>query len=158
MPSLVEIALVVREKNFFLICYFSIFRNYLPSEKGGNLHLKKKLNPFYPRMRCAKVGWNCPSGFEEENENVKSLQQRQRLRQQQLRRLTMDKIWSEKLNWTFSSGELNNIYDFNINGSVCIKLLLIIRLFKVKQWPWPLILNNNRQHLPLTMVINYIKL
>ena len=32
------------------------------------------LNPLYPRMLCAKFGWNWPSGSGEEDENVKSLQ------------------------------------------------------------------------------------
>ena len=32
------------------------------------------LNPLHPRMLCAKIGWNWPSGSEEEDENVKSLQ------------------------------------------------------------------------------------
>ena len=31
------------------------------------------LNPHYPRMLCAKFGWNWPSGSWEEDENVKSL-------------------------------------------------------------------------------------
>ena len=32
------------------------------------------LNPLYPRIHCAKFGWNCPSGSGEEDENKKSLQ------------------------------------------------------------------------------------
>ena len=32
------------------------------------------LNPIYPRMLCAKFGWNWPSGSGKEDENVKSLQ------------------------------------------------------------------------------------
>ena len=56
-------------------------------------------------MLCAKFGWNSPSGSGEEDENVKSLQQRQ-----QQRRQTTDKFWSEKLTWAFDSGELNNNY------------------------------------------------
>ena len=26
-----------------------------------------KLNPIHPRMFCAKIGWNCPSGYGEED-------------------------------------------------------------------------------------------
>ena len=61
------------------------------------------LNPLHPRMLCAKFGWNWLSGSGEEDENVKSLWQRQRRRQ---RRRTTDKFWSEKRTWAFGSGEL----------------------------------------------------
>ena len=54
--------------------YFLLFRNYLPLEKGGALHLKKNLNPLHPGILCAKFGWNWPSGSGDEDENVKSLQ------------------------------------------------------------------------------------
>ena len=50
-------------------------------------------------MLCAKFGWNWPSGSGEEDENVKSLQQRQ-----QRQRRTTDKFWSEKLTWAFGLG------------------------------------------------------
>ena len=50
-----------------------------------------KLNPLYPRILCAKFGWNWSSSSAEEEENVKNLR-----RQQQPRRTT-DKMWSEKL-------------------------------------------------------------
>ena len=52
---------------------FSLFHNHLPLEKGL-AHYFKNLNPLYPRMLCAKFGWNWPSGSWEEDENVKSLQ------------------------------------------------------------------------------------
>ena len=55
-------------------------------------------------MLCAKFGGNWPSGSGEEDENVKSLRQRQRRGQR--RRRTTDKFWSEKLTWAFGSGEL----------------------------------------------------
>ena len=41
MPSLVEIDPVVLEKIFNFVNVFSLFRNYLPLEKGGALHLNK---------------------------------------------------------------------------------------------------------------------
>ena len=63
------------------------------------------LNPFRPRMFCAKFGWNLPSGSGEEDENVKSLDtdgQTDRDKQ-------TDDRWSEKLTWAFCSGELKKI-------------------------------------------------
>ena len=55
MPSLVEIGPVVLEKKIFnFINVFSLFRNYLPLEKGGVLHLNK-LEPIHQRMLCALV-------------------------------------------------------------------------------------------------------
>ena len=53
--------------------YFSLFHNYLSLEKGGPF-IWTNLNPLHPRILCAKFGWNWPSGFGEEDENVKSLQ------------------------------------------------------------------------------------
>ena len=46
-PRLVEIGSVVLEKRIFLnfINVFSLFRNYLPLKKGGDLHLKKLESP-----------------------------------------------------------------------------------------------------------------
>ena len=66
--------MVLEKKIFFnFVNVFSLFRNYLPLEKGRALHLKK-LNPLYPRMHCVKFGGNWPSCSGEEDENVKSLQ------------------------------------------------------------------------------------
>ena len=81
---------------------FSLFSNNLPWKREGPL-IWTNLNPLYPRMLCAKFGWNWPSGSGGEDENVKSLQQR---RQQRWR--TKDKFWSEKLTWVFGSGELKS--------------------------------------------------
>ena len=82
-------------RGFFLnsVNVFSLFRNYLPLEKGEALH---------PRMLFAKFGWNWTSGSGEEDENVKSLRHWQRQR----RRRSTDKFWSEELTWAFGSGEL----------------------------------------------------
>ena len=41
--------------------------------------------------------------------------------------------WYQITNWCMST----NCLGFNLNGSVCIKLLLPIRLFLVILWPWP---------------------
>ena len=79
------------------------------------------LNPLHPRMLCAKFGWNWPSGSEEEDENVKSLQtdgQTDRQTDRRTDRQTTDDRWSEKLTWHFSSGELKRAGPFfltNVN-------------------------------------------
>ena len=55
------------EEIFFkFVNVFSLFRNYLPLEKGGALHLTK-LNPLHPRMHFTKFEWNWPSGSGEED-------------------------------------------------------------------------------------------
>ena len=56
-----------------IVSVFSLFRNYLPLEKGVALHLSN-LNPRHPRMLCAKFSWNWPSGSGEVNDNIESLQ------------------------------------------------------------------------------------
>ena len=38
----------------YFVNVFSLFKFYLPFEKGMALYLKKKLNPLNPRMLCAK--------------------------------------------------------------------------------------------------------
>mgnify|MGYP003684358579 CR=1 FL=1 len=76
--------------------YFHYFVIISPMERAGPF-IWINLNALYPRMLCAKFGWNWPSGSGEEDENVKSLRKRRR---------TTDKFWSEKLTWAFGSGEL----------------------------------------------------
>ena len=44
-----------RREFFNVVNVFSLFRNYLPFEKGGALHLKY-LNPLHQGMLCAKFG------------------------------------------------------------------------------------------------------
>ena len=44
-----------RRRFFNFVTVFSIFRNYLPLEKGGVLHLNN-LNPLQLRILCAKFG------------------------------------------------------------------------------------------------------
>ena len=92
------------EDFFNFVNVFSLSRNSLPLEKGGGLHLKKNLHSLHPRMLCAKLCWNWPSGFGGEDENVKSLQKE---RDRRTDRQTKDDTWSEKLTWAFSSSELN---------------------------------------------------
>ena len=56
MPSLVEIGPVVLEKIFFtFVSVFSLFRNYLPFDKGGALHLNKLESPS-PKDALCQVG------------------------------------------------------------------------------------------------------
>ena len=62
------------EEDFLILSmYYSLFRNYFPWKRAGSF-IWTNLNPLHPRMICAKVGWNWPSGSGEEDENVKSLQ------------------------------------------------------------------------------------
>ena len=73
------------------------------------------LNPHHPRMFCAKFCLNWPSGSGEEYENVKSLRQQ--------RWWTMEKFWSEKLTWAFSSGELKIQSIFPIQRDSVFKVI-----------------------------------
>ena len=75
-------------------------------------------------MLCAKFGLNWPSGSGEEDENVKSLWQRQWPQQQ--RRWTMDKFWSEKLTWAFGSGELKS---HNYTSTLVTKIVEVVSPF-----------------------------
>ena len=52
MAGLVEIGPVVIEKIFKFVNVFSLFRNNLPLEKGGALHLKKLESPFPKETLC----------------------------------------------------------------------------------------------------------
>ena len=70
------LALWFLRKFFKVIGVFSFFHNHLRLKNDVVLYWKK-LNRFYPKMVCAKFGWNLLSVSEEENENVKSLRQLQ---------------------------------------------------------------------------------
>ena len=87
--------------------------------------ISSNLNPLQPRMLCAQFGWNWPSGSGEEY-NVKSLWQQQRQGGQQ--RWTTDILWSEKLTWTFSSGELKR---YNLLRYICLEIILPKNLLKL---------------------------
>ena len=105
--------------------YFFHYFNYLLWKRVVPF-IWTNLNPLYPRMLCAKFGWNWNRGSGEEDENVKSL----RRQQQQRRRRTTDKFWSEKLTWAFGSDELkrrlmffcfsNQRYDIIIALNKCV--------------------------------------
>ena len=93
------------EEDFLILSmYFSYFVIISPSKKVGPF-IWTILNPLHPRMLCAKFGWYWPSGFGEEDENVKSLQTDGQTDGRTDRQTTDDR-WSEKLTWAFSSGEL----------------------------------------------------
>ena len=101
---LIEIGSVVLEKRNFLISsmYFRYFVIFSPWKRAG-FFIWINFNPLHPRMLCAKFGWNWPSGSGEEDDNVKSLRQRQQRRQ------TTDKFWSEKLTWALGSEWAKNV-------------------------------------------------
>ena len=87
--SLIEIGPVVLNKISKFRLVFSLFHNYLPilsmdfcyfliisPWKRAWPFIKIKLTSFYPKMICAKFGWNSPSGSGKKvkDQNVKSLQ------------------------------------------------------------------------------------
>ena len=51
------------------------FRNFVIISPGKRAEpfIWTNLNPLHPRVNYPKFGWNWPSGFKEEDENVKSL-------------------------------------------------------------------------------------
>ena len=101
------------EEDFLILSmYFHYFIIIFPWKRAGPF-IWTNLNPIYPRMLCAKFGWNWPSVSGEEDENVKSLQTDGQMDGQtdgrtdgQTDRQTTDDRWSEKLTWASSSGEL----------------------------------------------------
>ena len=78
---------------------FSLFRNYLPLEKGGALHLKKLESPL-PKDALCQVWLKLAQWFWIRRWKCEKFTDRRTDRQ------TTDKRWSEKLTWAFSSGEL----------------------------------------------------
>ena len=58
-------------------CYYVIISPW----KRAAPFIWLNLSHHHPRMLCSKVGWNWPIGSWEEDENVKSLQQRQQWQQ-----------------------------------------------------------------------------
>ena len=61
-------------RRFLNFCYFVIISPW----KTTGPFIWTNLNPLHPRMLRAKFGWNWPSGFGEEDENVKSWPQQRR--------------------------------------------------------------------------------
>lgn len=72
--------------------------------------ISTNLEALSPLMLCAKIGWNLPYGFGED-ENLEILSRTQRK--------TMDKFWTEKITWTFSSGELKK---YKVPVKECFKI------------------------------------
>ena len=97
--------------------YFHFIVIISPWKRAGPF-IWTNLNPLYPRMLCAKFGWNWPSGSGEEYENVKSLQTDGRTDGQtdrQTDRQKTDDRWSEKLTWAFRiRWAKNRIYVSNL--------------------------------------------
>ena len=87
MDALCQVWLKLAQWFRILLMYYCYFLIISP-KKRVDPSFEKNVNPLHPRMLCVKFGWDWPSGSGEEDENVKSLWQRQR---------TMDKFWSEKL-------------------------------------------------------------
>ena len=73
-----------------------LFHYYLPCKRAWPF-IWTNLNPTHPRMLYVKFDWNWPSGSGEEFLIFPQCIQ------------TLDKRWSEKLTWAFSSGELKNV-------------------------------------------------
>ena len=89
-PKLDEIeAESFRRKRIFNFCYIFVISPW----KWMWPFIWTNGNSLHHMMLCAKFGWNWPSRFGEEDQNVKSLQTDRR---------------SEKLAWTFSSGMLKS--------------------------------------------------
>ena len=61
-----------RRRFFNFVNVFSIFRNYLPLEKGWAIYLDNLISP-HPLMLCAKFGWNWLSGSGEEDFLISSM-------------------------------------------------------------------------------------
>ena len=99
VPSLVEIGAVVLEEKILKhsSMYFRCFLIFYLGKGRGRLLVFEKENSLYPRMLCAKFGWNWPSTW--------FLRRRWKCEKFADTR-TADNRRSEKLSWAFSSGEL----------------------------------------------------
>ena len=82
-------------------------------------------------MLCSKFGWIWPSGSGEEDENVKSLQTDRWIDRRMERQIDEDARWSEKLTWSFGSGELNrnSLFRIILNFYYTFTYTLFIFLF-----------------------------
>ena len=91
---------------FKFVKVFSQFRNYLPLEKGGSLHLSKLESPL-PKDALCQVWLKLAQWF-----------WRRRWKCEKLTTTTTDKFWSEKLAWAFGSGELKSWSSVPHNNSL----------------------------------------
>ena len=85
------------EEDFYISSMYFRYFAIISSWKRAGPFIWTNLNPLYPRMLCAKFGWNWTIGSGEEDENVKSLRQQRRwilIRKAHLSlRLRWAKIW-----------------------------------------------------------------
>ena len=112
------------------------------------------LNSPYPRVLCVKFDWNRPSGSGEQNENMKSLRQRQ---QQQWRQhneqilirkahLSIQLRWAKKAHmnlqfqWNFMTGEIDR-------GGECWFICWFSRTVAILSKAWTF-LSSNSNFLP----------
>ena len=96
-----------RKRFFNFVNVFSLFRNYLPLEKGGALHLNKLESP-PPKDVLCQVWLKLAQWFWRRRWKCEKFTDRQTDGRTNGRtdRQTPDDRWSEKLTWAFSSGEL----------------------------------------------------
>ena len=83
-----------RRRFFNFIYVFLLFRNYLPLEKGGALHLYKLESPL-PKDALCQVWLKLAQWFWKRRWKCEKFTDGQ-----------TDDRWSEKLTWAFSPGEL----------------------------------------------------
>ena len=91
-----------RRRFLNFINLFSLFRNYLPLEKGRALHLNK-LESHSPKDALCQVWLKLAQWFWRRRWKCEKFTGQT---DGQTDRQTTDDRWSEKLTWAFSSGEL----------------------------------------------------
>ena len=137
----------LRRRFLNFVNVFSLFRDHLPLEKGVALHFDK-LESLYPRILCAKFGWNWPSDSWEGDENVKSLQTCGRTDGWTDGRTT-DSRRSEKLTWASSLGPFNSPKGENGFFSSKRRYDIVIALLKCVYWFKLLLQESDVAHGPL---------
>ena len=97
-------------------CYFAIVYPW----KRVRPFIWSNLKPLYPRLLCAKFGWNWPSGSWEEDENLKSYNNADDAEDGQ----------PEKLTWAFGSGVLKISH---LLFKVIVDLNIVLKCLRAKQ-------------------------
>ena len=106
---------------------FSLFRYYLPLEKGGALHLNKLESPL-PKDALFQVWLKLAQWFWRRRWKCEKFTDGQTDRQ------TTDDNWSDKVTWAFSSGELKNTYTAkNYDVAMVMGVPLAMRIFLPNQ-------------------------
>ena len=102
------------EKDFFLnyVNIFLLFRNYLPLEKGGALHLNK-LEFLSPKYASCQVWLKLTRWFWRRRWKIEKFTTTTTTPTTTTPTTTTNngKIWSEKLTWAFGSGELKRVHN-----------------------------------------------